>query len=73
MSRIAAPISEASENGGEGTAGAILAAFAVLALVIGVIGFTLALVPQANVPKVQPDGITVTGVRRVDQLLETAF
>ena len=36
-------------------------------------GFTEALVPQANVPKKQPDGIRITGVRRVDQALDAAF
>lgn len=36
LSRAAAPVADASENGGEGTAGAILAVFAIAALVIGI-------------------------------------
>ncbi len=36
-------------------------------------GFRHALVPEANVPKKLPDGITVVGVRRVDEVLERAF
>ncbi len=36
-------------------------------------GFTHALVPQSNVPKKIPDGIQVTGVRRVSDALDAAF
>ncbi len=36
-------------------------------------GFKHALVPVANVPKKIPDGIRVTGVRRVSEALEEAF
>ena len=36
-------------------------------------GFAHALVPQANVPKTRPDGIRITGVRRVDEALDAAF
>ena len=36
-------------------------------------GFTQALVPQANVPKELPEGIRVSGVRRIEQVLEIAF
>jgi DNA repair protein RadA/Sms len=33
-------------------------------------GFKLALVPEANVPKRPPEGMTVRGVARLDQALE---
>jgi DNA repair protein RadA/Sms len=36
-------------------------------------GFTHAIVAESNVPKVVPDGMTVTGVRRVSEALEVAF
>jgi DNA repair protein RadA/Sms len=36
-------------------------------------GFTRALVPHANVPKKQPQGIQVTGVKRVSDALDEAF
>ena len=36
-------------------------------------GFTQAIVAQSNVPRVAPDGITVTGVRRVSEALDAAF
>ncbi len=36
-------------------------------------GFTHAVVPQANIPKRLPDGIRVTGVRRVADALEIVF
>jgi DNA repair protein RadA/Sms len=36
-------------------------------------GFTLALVPHANVPKKAPEGIRVVGVKRVADALEEAF
>ncbi|MDH3532088.1 MAG: DNA repair protein RadA [Gammaproteobacteria bacterium] len=36
-------------------------------------GFTHAIVPESNVPRKLPDGIKVTGVRRVSDLLERAF
>jgi len=36
-------------------------------------GFTHAIVAESNVPRVAPDGITVTGVRRVSAALEAAF
>ena len=36
-------------------------------------GFTHAIVPQANVPKKSPEGIRVTGVRRVSDALDEAF
>jgi DNA repair protein RadA/Sms len=35
-------------------------------------GFTSALVPEANVPKRMPEGMTVTGVSRLDRALELA-
>lgn len=38
VSRISAPVVGASETGGEGNAGAILAVFAILALAIGIAG-----------------------------------
>ena len=36
-------------------------------------GFTHAIVAESNVPRVAPDGITVTGVRRVSEALDAAF
>ena len=36
-------------------------------------GFTHAVVPESNVPRKIPDGIKVTGVRRVSEALEAAF
>ena len=36
-------------------------------------GFTHAIVPESNVPRKIPDGIKVTGVRRVSEALEAAF
>jgi DNA repair protein RadA/Sms len=36
-------------------------------------GFTHALVPHANVPRKLPEGITVTGVRRVSEAIDAAF
>jgi DNA repair protein RadA/Sms len=36
-------------------------------------GFTHALVPEGNVPRDQPDGIRVTGVRRLVDAIERAF
>jgi len=36
-------------------------------------GFTHAIVPQANVPKKSPEGIRVTGVKRVSDALDEAF
>jgi DNA repair protein RadA/Sms len=36
-------------------------------------GFTHAIVAASNVPRVAPDGITVTGVRRVSEALDAAF
>jgi DNA repair protein RadA/Sms len=36
-------------------------------------GFTHAIVAESNVPRVAPDGITVTGVRRVREALDAAF
>ena len=36
-------------------------------------GFTQAIVAESNVPRVAPDGITVTGVRRVSEALDAAF
>lgn len=36
-------------------------------------GFTHALVPESNVPKKLPEGIHVTGVRRVSDALDAAF
>lgn len=36
-------------------------------------GFTHAIVPRANVPKKIPDGIRVTGVRRLSEALDEAF
>jgi DNA repair protein RadA/Sms len=36
-------------------------------------GFTQAIVAESNVPRVAPDGITVTGVRRVSEALAAAF
>ena len=36
-------------------------------------GFTQAIVAESNVPRVAPEGITVTGVRRVSEALDAAF
>lgn len=36
-------------------------------------GFTHAIVAKSNVPRVVPDGITVTGVRRISEALDAAF
>jgi len=36
-------------------------------------GFTRALVPQANVPRKVPQGIEVTGIKRVRDALDEAF
>ncbi len=36
-------------------------------------GFTQAIVAESNVPRVAPDGIKVTGVRRVSEALDAAF
>lgn len=36
-------------------------------------GFTLALVPNGNVPKTVPDGIRVVGIRRLSEALDEAF
>ena len=36
-------------------------------------GFTHAIVAESNVPRVAPDGITVTGVRRVSEALDAVF
>jgi DNA repair protein RadA/Sms len=36
-------------------------------------GFTHAIVPQANVPKSPPQGIRITGVKRVSDALDEAF
>ncbi len=36
-------------------------------------GFTHAIVAESNVPRVAPDGMTVTGVRRVSEALDAAF
>jgi DNA repair protein RadA/Sms len=36
-------------------------------------GFTLAIVPRANVPKQKPDGIEIVGVRKLTEALDAAF
>ena len=36
-------------------------------------GFTHAIVAESNVPRIAPDGMTVTGVRRVSEALDAAF
>ena len=36
-------------------------------------GFAKAIVPRANVPKQKPRGITIVGVRTLDQALAAAF
>ena len=36
-------------------------------------GFSLAIVPRANVPKQKPDGIEIVGVRKLTEALDAAF
>lgn len=36
-------------------------------------GFSLAIVPRSNVPKQQPDGIEIVGVRKLTEALDAAF
>ena len=36
-------------------------------------GFSLAIVPRANVPKQKPDGIEIVGVRKLTEALDATF